>query len=285
MCTWLSCFLTKLPFKPIELIDHVCYRPFPKQRVMHSCFGFNMLFTSQKSASLFGRGFCYPPIFPRQELTKKKRKTIKTDTAGARAAELGRTARRHCAAMIPWSWPVPMPSTQSYLSCLVRHQSFFPRFFWVAAPLKMVQAQRFVSRVTELRFVPHLRPFGWATLPPANMGLCTDRCRKTAFLLERAFVHFHVSWWEGINFSGREFQQTSSLHVFAIPLGKRGMCRNRGTKQMDSFPSWSSLEANSQKDGTLKKEHIYIYTYTHTHIHTRIHTRTHLPFRSHLPAH
>ncbi|CAJ1344450.1 unnamed protein product, partial [Effrenium voratum] len=39
---------------------------------------------------------------------KKKWKTIKTDTAGARAAELGRTARRHCAAMIPWSWPVPM---------------------------------------------------------------------------------------------------------------------------------------------------------------------------------
>ena len=26
---------------------------------------------------------------------------------------------------------------------------------------------------------------------------CTDPCRKTTFLLERAFLHFHVSWWEG----------------------------------------------------------------------------------------
>ena len=26
---------------------------------------------------------------------------------------------------------------------------------------------------------------------------CTDPCRKTTFLLERAFWHFHVSWWEG----------------------------------------------------------------------------------------
>ena len=26
---------------------------------------------------------------------------------------------------------------------------------------------------------------------------CTDACRRTTFLLERAFLHFHVSWWEG----------------------------------------------------------------------------------------
>ena len=26
---------------------------------------------------------------------------------------------------------------------------------------------------------------------------CTDPCRKTTFLLENAFLHFHVSWWEG----------------------------------------------------------------------------------------
>ena len=28
-------------------------------------------------------------------------------------------------------------------------------------------------------------------------GKCTDPCRKTTFLLERAFWHFHVSLWEG----------------------------------------------------------------------------------------
>ena len=28
---------------------------------------------------------------------------------------------------------------------------------------------------------------------------CTNPCRKTTFLLERAFLHFHVSWWEGIH--------------------------------------------------------------------------------------
>ena len=26
---------------------------------------------------------------------------------------------------------------------------------------------------------------------------CTDHCRKTTFLLETGFVHFHDSWWEG----------------------------------------------------------------------------------------
>ena len=26
---------------------------------------------------------------------------------------------------------------------------------------------------------------------------CTDPSRSTTFLLERAFLHFHVSWWEG----------------------------------------------------------------------------------------
>ena len=26
---------------------------------------------------------------------------------------------------------------------------------------------------------------------------CTDPCRKTTFLLERTFLHFHVSWWKG----------------------------------------------------------------------------------------
>ena len=26
---------------------------------------------------------------------------------------------------------------------------------------------------------------------------CTDPCKKITFLLERGFVHFHVSWWEG----------------------------------------------------------------------------------------
>ena len=30
-----------------------------------------------------------------------------------------------------------------------------------------------------------------------STGLCTDPCSKT-FLLERGFVHFHVSWWEGM---------------------------------------------------------------------------------------
>ena len=35
------------------------------------------------------------------------------------------------------------------------------------------------------------------TLPPANMVWCTEPCRKTTFLLGSAFLHFHVSWWEG----------------------------------------------------------------------------------------
>ena len=26
---------------------------------------------------------------------------------------------------------------------------------------------------------------------------CADPCQKTTFFLERAFLHFHVSWWEG----------------------------------------------------------------------------------------
>ena len=26
---------------------------------------------------------------------------------------------------------------------------------------------------------------------------CTDLCGRTTFLLERAFLHFHVTWWEG----------------------------------------------------------------------------------------
>ena len=30
------------------------------------------------------------------------------------------------------------------------------------------------------------------------MGLCTDPCRKTTFLLERALLHFHVCW-EGVS--------------------------------------------------------------------------------------
>ena len=34
------------------------------------------------------------------------------------------------------------------------------------------------------------------SLPPASMGLCTDPCRIPTFLLERAFLHFHVSWWQ-----------------------------------------------------------------------------------------
>ena len=34
------------------------------------------------------------------------------------------------------------------------------------------------------------------TLPQLTWK-CTDRCRKTAFLLKRGFWHFHVSWWEG----------------------------------------------------------------------------------------
>ena len=35
--------------------------------------------------------------------------------------------------------------------------------------------------------------------PPSHLltWKCTDLCRKTTFLLERAFLHFHVSWWEG----------------------------------------------------------------------------------------
>ena len=26
---------------------------------------------------------------------------------------------------------------------------------------------------------------------------CTDPCKKVTFLVERAFLHFHVSWWKG----------------------------------------------------------------------------------------
>ena len=32
--------------------------------------------------------------------------------------------------------------------------------------------------------------------PPQQLTWkCADPCRKTTFLLERAFLHFHVSWW------------------------------------------------------------------------------------------
>ena len=34
-------------------------------------------------------------------------------------------------------------------------------------------------------------------LPPTNESAQTP-AGKTTFLLERGFVHFHVSWWEGI---------------------------------------------------------------------------------------
>ena len=33
-------------------------------------------------------------------------------------------------------------------------------------------------------------------IPPTNMEVWGP-CRTTTFLLERGFVHFHVSWWEG----------------------------------------------------------------------------------------
>ena len=39
--------------------------------------------------------------------------------------------------------------------------------------------------------------FRGATLPPANMGLCTDPCRNTTFLLERAFC------WSSMLVGGR----------------------------------------------------------------------------------
>ena len=38
----------------------------------------------------------------------------------------------------------------------------------------------------------------WQSYPSHQLTWkCTDPCGKTTFLLERAFWHFHVSWWEG----------------------------------------------------------------------------------------
>ena len=45
--------------------------------------------------------------------------------------------------------------------------------------------------------------FVFRILPPVNMGLCAVPCRRTTFLLERAFLHVHVSWWEGITLDFR----------------------------------------------------------------------------------
>ena len=46
---------------------------------------------------------------------------------------------------------------------------------------------------------------------------CTDPCRKTTVLLERAFLHFHVSWWEGMS--------VTSAHALAR---RGGVLRERG---------------------------------------------------------
>ena len=37
---------------------------------------------------------------------------------------------------------------------------------------------------------------GWIPFHQLTLK-CTDPCRKTTFLLEGAFLHFHVGWWEG----------------------------------------------------------------------------------------
>ena len=46
---------------------------------------------------------------------------------------------------------------------------------------------------------------------------CTDPCRKTTFLLERAFLHFHVSWWQG------KFLKGCVLRTYFAPRAEDGM--------------------------------------------------------------
>ena len=57
-------------------------------------------------------------------------------------------------------------------------------------------------------------------LPPAHMSLCTNPCGTTTFLLERAFLHFHLSWCEST--------QTGTLvrdpGIF-VPYGKPNSCK------------------------------------------------------------
>ena len=57
----------------------------------------------------------------------------------------------------------------------------------------------------------------------------TDPCRKSTFLLERAFLHFHVSWWKGGLLQGLN----SSLPLIGAALDPPAAARVFGPSQRD----------------------------------------------------
>ena len=86
-----------------------------------------------------------------------------------------------------------------------QNKSDMPKFpqtkrLWAArhrsAALLAVAPQLAPSRC---RTMGNTRVSSYQTKVPSHQltWKCTDPCRKTTFLLERAFLHFHVSWWEG----------------------------------------------------------------------------------------
>ena len=81
---------------------------------------------------------------------------------------------------------------------------------------------------------------GFFTLPATKMGLCTEPCGRTTFRLERGFVGFHASWWEGKTSGYRD--EPAGVGQKKEGRSSNTVCPNPTELRQGSFeqPGWAS---------------------------------------------